>query len=157
MRIPANSNAWSGANRTRIPEQIERVRRSTAVAPNYMSVFSVLAGRILRRDSPFISIRWAPWTRRSEIASAIVGSPMTSCQCPVGSWDVMRRGSLRVAVLEDFEQVTAFGVGQRCEAEIVDLSRHRHGWTYADIATMPTHRPREGDSPVVEGFSLIRR
>jgi TnpA family transposase len=43
------------------------------------SSMSVLAARF-RRDSPFSTRRCALWTSRSSTASAIVGSPMTSCQ-----------------------------------------------------------------------------
>ena len=32
------------------------------------------------RESPLSSSRWAPWTRRSRMASATVGSPSASCQ-----------------------------------------------------------------------------
>ena len=41
-------------------------------------------------DSPFSSIRWAVWIRRSQMASAIVASPITSCQLFTGSCDTKR-------------------------------------------------------------------
>ena len=39
-----------------------------------------------RRDSPWSVSRWAPWTRRSQMASATVASPMTACQAVGSSW-----------------------------------------------------------------------
>jgi len=44
--------------------------------------------RFLRIESPFISMRWALWTRRSRIPSATVGSPTCSCQRATGSCEV---------------------------------------------------------------------
>ena len=35
-------------------------------------------------------MRWAPCTMRSQIASAMVGSPITSCQDDTGSCDTIR-------------------------------------------------------------------
>ena len=40
-------------------------------------------------DWPLSVIRWALCTRRSRRASAMVGSPITLCQCSTGSWLVM--------------------------------------------------------------------
>ena len=42
----------------------------------------------LRIESPFMSMRWALWTRRSRIPSATVGSPTCSCQRATGSCEV---------------------------------------------------------------------
>ena len=42
-----------------------------------------------RMDGPSRVRRWALWTMRSRIASANVGSPMTSCHASTGSWLVM--------------------------------------------------------------------
>jgi len=36
-------------------------------------------------DSPLSSMRWAPCTMRSQMASAMVGSPIVSCQLDTGS------------------------------------------------------------------------
>jgi hypothetical protein len=44
--------------------------------------------RFLRIESPFISMRWALWTRRSRMPSATVGSPICSCQRATGSCEV---------------------------------------------------------------------
>ena len=44
---------------------------------------------VRRMLSPLISIRCALWIMRSRIASAIVGSPIISCQPDMGSWAVM--------------------------------------------------------------------
>jgi hypothetical protein len=46
--------------------------------------------RNLRRLSPWSSILWALWTRRSRMASARVGSPTTSNHCWTGIWLVTR-------------------------------------------------------------------
>ena len=35
-------------------------------------------------EAPFSSILWAPWTRRSQIASARVSSPMAACHTLTG-------------------------------------------------------------------------
>ena len=51
----------------------------------------VVSGAIfLRMDPPCSWMRWALWTRRSRMASAMVGSPMTSCQRSRGSWLVIK-------------------------------------------------------------------
>ncbi|MEA2212404.1 MAG: hypothetical protein QOF83_2352, partial [Solirubrobacteraceae bacterium] len=44
-----------------------------------------LATRRRRSDGPLRSMRWARWMMRSRMASARVGSPMTSCQRLAGS------------------------------------------------------------------------
>ena len=43
----------------------------------------------LRIEGPRSATTCALWTRRSQIASAIVGSPNASCQLFVGSWEVI--------------------------------------------------------------------
>ena len=45
-----------------------------------------LATRRRRSDGPLRSMRWARWMMRSRMASARVGSPMTSCQRLIGTW-----------------------------------------------------------------------
>ena len=50
-----------------------------------------LATRRRRSDGPFRSMRWARWMMRSRMASARVGSPITSCQRLTGSWLVISR------------------------------------------------------------------
>ena len=51
-----------------------------------VSDLAVLGSRI---DGPSSARRWALCTRRSRIASAKVGSPMTSCQASTGNWLVI--------------------------------------------------------------------
>ena len=46
--------------------------------------------RFFRMDSARISMRWALWTKRSRMPSAMVGSPICSCQRETGSWEVRR-------------------------------------------------------------------
>jgi hypothetical protein len=41
---------------------------------------------VLRSDGPSMAMRKALWTSRSRMASAKVGSPVTSCQVSIGSW-----------------------------------------------------------------------
>jgi hypothetical protein len=43
-----------------------------------------------RIEGPCRSMTWALWTRRSQMASASVGSPISSCQALTGTWLVMR-------------------------------------------------------------------
>src|SRR5438309_8413537 len=45
-----------------------------------------LVTRRRRSDGPLRSMRWARWMMRSRMASARVGSPMTSCQRLTGIW-----------------------------------------------------------------------
>ena len=50
----------------------------------------VLPFRFLRMDSPFSSMRWALCTSRSRMLSAMVGSPIWTCQEDTGNWLVSR-------------------------------------------------------------------
>src|SRR5213594_4056531 len=50
----------------------------------------VLPFRFLRMDSPFSSMRWALCTSRSSMLSAMVGSPIWTCQEDTGNWLVSR-------------------------------------------------------------------
>ncbi len=50
----------------------------------------VKAAVFFRMDSPFNSSRWAPLSKRSNRASATVGSFRYSCQAPIGSWLVSK-------------------------------------------------------------------
>jgi hypothetical protein len=53
------------------------------------SFFSSCGGlRFLRMDSPRISMRWALCTKRSRMPSAMVGSPICSCQRETGNCEV---------------------------------------------------------------------
>src|SRR2546428_10801023 len=45
-----------------------------------------LRPRFLRIDSPLSSMRCALCTKRSRMLSAMLGSPICSCQCSMGSW-----------------------------------------------------------------------
>src|SRR5207248_11202382 len=53
-----------------------------------------LVTRRRRSDGPLRSMRWARWMMRSRMASAKVGSPMTSCQRLIGIWLVTSRDPL---------------------------------------------------------------
>src|ERR1700739_2098903 len=53
-----------------------------------------LVTRRRRSDGPLRSMRWARWIMRSRMASAKVGSPMTSCQRLTGTWLVTSRDPL---------------------------------------------------------------
>ena len=59
-----------------------------AKIPSHSFFSSGVGLRILRIDSPRISMRWALWTKRSRMPSAMVGSPICSCQRETGSWEV---------------------------------------------------------------------
>ena len=48
------------------------------------------ASCVRRMERPLSSMRWASWSRRSQMASAWLGSPMTVCQSVTGSWLAMR-------------------------------------------------------------------
>ncbi len=39
---------------------------------------------VFRMDGPLSSMRWALCSRRSQMASAVLGSPMTACQSATG-------------------------------------------------------------------------
>ena len=61
-------------------------------------------------------------TSRSQMASAIVGSPRASCQLFVGNCEVMTddgRG-LAVSVLQDLEQIAPLGVSEGREKKVVE-------------------------------------
>ena len=77
---------------------------------------SVVGGVSFRREGPDSMIRWALWRARSQMASAMVGSPRWSCQDSVGSWLVRDRGAGAVAVFEDLQQVAPIDVprGRQC-------------------------------------------
>ena len=68
---------------------------------------------VCRIDAPFSSIRCALWRRRSQMASAWFGSPMTPCQSGTGSWAGDQDGGTFAPFLDDFDQVPAFSVAQR--------------------------------------------
>jgi len=86
-------------SRSLIPAQAEhpfRARRSPGAKRReglgYFFDFSlgVKTALTLRRDLPRSVSRWAPWTRRSQMASPTVASPMTACQLLGSSWLVTR-------------------------------------------------------------------
>ena len=79
LRIPAGSITESGANRSPSPAQSDhrtgaKRRRSGGHFADLVSL--VKFERFLRMEPPLRSRRWALWTRRSRMASAMVGSPM---------------------------------------------------------------------------------
>ena len=45
--------------------------------------------RVSRRDDPCTSMRYAVWASRSQMESAMVGSPMSSCHAFTGTWQVI--------------------------------------------------------------------
>jgi hypothetical protein len=59
--------------------------------------------RFFRMDSPRISMRWALWTKRSRMLSAMVGSPICSCQRETVSWEVRTVERVWKAILADFQ------------------------------------------------------
>src|SRR5262249_901623 len=67
---------------------------------------------------PCSSMTWAVWTRRSQIESAIVGSPISSCQPVTGTW-VVRSVEAR-SLLEDLEHVLALDARERGQAPVAD-------------------------------------
>ena len=71
----------SGANRSPVPTQTDHLSERSDAGRNHESRFSVrVDGRLrFRIESPFRSSLYALCTRRSRIALASVGSPMTSC------------------------------------------------------------------------------
>jgi len=68
----------SGPSRTPRPDQANTPERSDA-GMLYCAGFVPFV-KPFRIDSPVSLIRWAPCTSRSQIASAMVSSPMTACQ-----------------------------------------------------------------------------
>lgn len=72
--IPAQSGRSFRAGRT--PSE-----RGDAGREFYLEFFSssFKGDRIFRIDSPSSLMRWALWTRRSQMESAAVSSPMTAC------------------------------------------------------------------------------
>jgi hypothetical protein len=85
VRIPAKSAVCS--DRSRPPRwwhALVATISSVHLIGSASSFWRLAAA--LRRLSPLRLRRWALWTKRSRIASASVGWPMTSCQCSTGSW-----------------------------------------------------------------------
>ena len=89
VRIPVKPITRSGgkpitrsdANRSPVPTQTDHLSERSDAGRNHESRFSVrVDGRLrFRIESPFRSSLYALCTRRSRIALASVGSPMTSC------------------------------------------------------------------------------
>src|SRR6266478_4253591 len=83
---------------TRSPETLFHLQR---IAPDeshsiyrsgsqmiYLGGYPLYLPRLLRIESPRISMRWALCTRRSRMPSASVGSPICSCHRETGSCEV---------------------------------------------------------------------
>ena len=81
VRIPVKPITRSDANRSPVPKQTDHLSERSDAGRNHESRFSVrVDGRLrFRIESPFRSSLDALCTRRSRIALASVGSPMTSC------------------------------------------------------------------------------
>ena len=60
-------------------------RGQSAAGSGESPVLALPAAGFLRKDSPVIVRRWWFCINRSSMASAIVGSPIHSCQCSMGS------------------------------------------------------------------------
>ena len=84
-RRPLAGKGVRGKGRSPVPRSA--LERSAGVSPRLPPCYAP-PPRFLRIESPFISMRWALWTRRSRIPSATVGSPICSCQRATGSCEV---------------------------------------------------------------------
>lgn len=61
-------------------------------------------------------------------------------------------GAGLTAIVDHLQQVARLGRCQGCEAPVVQLSRHRDNWTYADSGIMPTSCPLDRRRLDWEGF-----
>ena len=77
----------------------------------------------LRIDSPLSAMRCAACTMRSRMASAKVGSFSHACQPVDRQLAGDQRGAGADAVVEQFEQVVAFGRRDRRDGEVVDAQQ----------------------------------
>ncbi len=66
-----------------------------------------LSALIFRMEGPSSSSLWALWTIRSRMASAKVGSPMTSCHFGQRQLAGDQGGGVLVTVFDDFHEVAA--------------------------------------------------
>ena len=88
LRIPVKRSPVPVANRSPVKTQTDHLSERNDAGRNHESRLSVrVDGRCrFRIESPFRSSLYALCTRRSRIASASVGAPMTSCHLSTGSW-----------------------------------------------------------------------
>ena len=75
---------------------------------------------VRRMLSPLISIRCALWIMRSRIASAIVGSPMNSCQPDMGKLGGDDCRASLVTFLKEFEQIKPLLISEAMGAPIIE-------------------------------------
>ena len=99
-----------------------RERRASRGRDRHVVSFRRLAGAscVRRIERPLSSMRCASWSRRSQMASAWLGSPMTACQSVTGSWSGDERRGAFGAVLDHLDEVSPLGVAQRREHPVVD-------------------------------------
>ncbi len=94
------------------------------------------------------------------MASASVGSPMTSCQCSTGTWLVTMVERAAVAIVDDFEQVAALLGGQRGEPPIVEDEQVDAGdagqqASVAAVAAGERERLEQPRQPVIEDGAIV--
>src|SRR5204863_8842440 len=112
-----------------------------------------------RRLSPLRLSRCALCTSRSRMASAIVGSPMISCQCSTGSWLVIMVERARVD-LHDLQKVAALLGRHGREAPIVedqqlDACQAPEQPVEPSVAAGERQRIEEPGHPVVEDGAIV--
>jgi hypothetical protein len=80
--MPQDQRAGLGTIRS-IPPEIAR-----SEATGHGVAWLAVSGEalVLRMDGPLSSMRCALWSRRSQMASARVGSPIPACQSRAGTW-----------------------------------------------------------------------
>ena len=74
------------------------------------------------------------------MASAMVGSPISSCQCSTGSWLVTMVERASVAVVHDLQQVAPLLGGERREAPVVEDQELHAARLFSSRAYRPSPR-----------------